>query len=146
MHVLGVQSSCRIPGYHKLDKHARLADIHNRPVATDDTHTVSNTWHARLVSLARSISKTGPTNYMHNYKHFTIHIDSRNFYIALSLYIRELTPHSDQRNAHQQLWKPTKTCSRRVKYTYPNYSGFGNIAETAHKQPRKTVTPKTSYS
>ena len=42
----------RIPGCHKLDKQARLADVHER-------HVASNTWHAQLVSLARSISKTG---------------------------------------------------------------------------------------
>ena len=46
----------RIPGYHKLDKQARLADVHGR-------HAASNTWHARLMCLVRSISKTGPTNY-----------------------------------------------------------------------------------
>ena len=46
----------RIPGYHKRDKQARLADAHDR-------HVASNTWHARLMYLVPSISKTGSTNY-----------------------------------------------------------------------------------
>ena len=46
----------KILGYHKVDKQARLADVHDR-------HVASNTWHARLMCLVRSISKTGPTNY-----------------------------------------------------------------------------------
>ena len=53
----------RIPGYHKLDKTARLADVHGRQLATNDRHIASNTWHVRLTSLVRSISKTGPRNY-----------------------------------------------------------------------------------
>ena len=53
----------RIPGYHKLDKQARLADVHDRHASTTYAHVASNTWHARFTSLLWSISKTGPSNY-----------------------------------------------------------------------------------
>ena len=45
-----------IPGYHKLDKQARLADV-------NDTHIATNTWYARLECLARMITKCVPTDY-----------------------------------------------------------------------------------
>ena len=38
----------RISWYYKLDKQARLADVHDR-------HAAPNTWHVRLISLARSV-------------------------------------------------------------------------------------------
>ena len=53
----------RIPGYHKLDKQARLADVHDRHASTTYAYAASNTSHARFTSLLRSISKTGPSNY-----------------------------------------------------------------------------------
>ena len=59
----------RIPGYHTLDKQARLADVHDRNVA-------SNAWHAWLVSLARDrYPKRDRQAIMHDYRHFAIHID-----------------------------------------------------------------------
>ena len=53
----------RIPGYHKLDKQARSADVHDRHASTAYAHAASNAWHALLTSLLRSVSKTGPPNY-----------------------------------------------------------------------------------
>ena len=54
----------RIPGYHKLDKQARLADVHDRHASTTYAHAASNTWHARLTSLLRSISKHQALEYI----------------------------------------------------------------------------------
>ena len=53
----------RIPGYNKLDKQARLADVHDRHASTTYAHVASNTWHAQFTSLLRSIFNTGPANY-----------------------------------------------------------------------------------
>ena len=47
----------RIPGHHKLDKQAQLADVHGRHVSTTYAHAASITWHAQFTSLFRSISK-----------------------------------------------------------------------------------------
>ena len=53
----------RIPGYHKLDKQAQVADAHDNHLDTNYVHTATNTWHSKLKSYLRSMSKTGPTNY-----------------------------------------------------------------------------------
>ena len=53
----------RFPVYHKLDKQARLAGMHDRHASTTYAHAASNTRHARFTSVLRSISKMGPANY-----------------------------------------------------------------------------------
>ena len=81
-----------------LDKQARLADVQNRLISTNDVHdrnAASNTWHTRLVGLARQISKTGPTNYyarlqaLHNpHRQFKYNFNLSSSYIVYTSSLR----------------------------------------------------------